>query len=66
MNRKEQLELLEALENMYLLVGQASPDAFKNGVTGDFGTPDQGDYYAGMIMSQARDILRNLGVEGIG
>jgi hypothetical protein len=54
MNRKEQLELLEALTNMYMLVGQASPDAFKN--------DNKSGYSAPVIIGRAKNILECLGV----
>ncbi len=63
---KDREELLEVTYNLYMLVGQAAPDAFKNGVTDDFGTCDEGDYYAGKIIEAARNILREHGIIGVG
>ena len=66
MDEEEREELLRVVYNLYILIGQASPDAFKNGVTDDFGFSDEGDYYASIFIEDARNILRKYEVKGIG
>ena len=48
---------LEAAEELYL---QASPDAWKNGVTDPSGTSDEGEYLAARAYDQIRAAIAKL------